>query len=183
MKLSDRKTLIGLLTLAIPFLAMLLLIGTNIRHLDHEEFRLGIEGSDPRDILRGHYMVFNYVWPEAAANSCVDGQSCCACLSGDGTNPSVSFSSCKALDAQKSCKGILDVKHSWNGRPWNGRYQPDESLRQYYIPEARAKELETMLRSNKERFKVGIVPQPGHGGQLKMMYVDGKPLPDFLSGH
>lgn len=177
MKLSDRKSLLGLLALAIPFLAMLLMIGTNIRHLDHEEFRFGIEGSDPRDILRGHYMVFNYIWPEAAANSCVDGQPCCACLSGEGANPSVSFSSCKALEAEKTCKGILDVKRSWNNT-----YQPDTELRQYYIPEAQAQMLETLLRSNKERFKVGIVPQSGHGGQLKMMYVYDKPLPDYLSG-
>jgi hypothetical protein len=175
MKLSDRRVLIGLLALAIPFLAMLLMIGTSIRNLNHEEFRIGIEGSDPRDILRGHYMVFNYRWTEGMPKNCIDGEDCCACLSGDAAKPDVSFGSCRAVDAGRTCKATLDVKKSWNNQ-----YQPDAAFRQYYIPEARAKELETLLRSNKERFKVGIVPQSGRRLQVKMMYIDDMPLPEFL---
>lgn len=55
-----------------------------------------------------------------------------------------------------------------------------EELRRYYIPEEHSSRLENMLREGKHKFSVGIVPQPGGEAVLKMMYVDGIPLDEYL---
>lgn len=168
---------IGLIALFLPFVATLLMIGVNAQRLAHIEYRFSIEGYDPRDLLRGHYLIFRYKWPAGStASGCLSAlEPCCACISGEQNNPSVLFSDCETLKQNKMCKGVIEV-----GASSRGDLQPSESLRQYYIPEAQASKLETMLRNNTNHFEVGLVPQPGGGGKLKMLYIDGKALPQFL---
>src|SRR5690606_7599283 len=62
-KTPVRKTLCGGFALAIPFAAMLVMIGINALNLSTAEYRIKIRGYDPRDILRGHYLIFQYDWP------------------------------------------------------------------------------------------------------------------------
>jgi hypothetical protein len=177
MKLKYKPS-IGVIALIIPFAAMLFMIGTNIVKLSKPEYRFAIEGYDPRDILRGHFLIFQYKWPMSnTPNSCkADSKDCCACVSGGPENPSVSFIECQSAQINKTCKGTLPVT-----KMWDGRYQPSENQRQYYIPEEYAKELESLLITQEDRFSVGITLQPNSAAQLKMLYIDGKPLPQFLS--
>jgi hypothetical protein len=175
---SKYKPAIGFIALIIPFAAMLFMIGTNINKLSTPEYRFAIEGYDPRDILRGHFLIFQYKWPLSnAPNTCKAGTlDCCACISGTPAYPTVSFTQCQPAQMNKTCGGTLPVTEMWDGR-----YQPSENHRQYYIPEEYARELESLLINQPERFTVGLTLQSGGGAQLKMLYIDGTPLPQFLS--
>jgi hypothetical protein len=54
----ERPNLIGLLCLALPFLVLGGLTAYHALNLqNHTEYRLKIEGYDPRDLLRGHYII------------------------------------------------------------------------------------------------------------------------------
>ena len=178
----NRHQKIGLLLLAIPFLVMALMIATNMRNLSHQEYRIAIEGYDPRDLLKGHYMIFRYQWPEGAVDMFADNTyprtpDVCACMSGDPVNPQVRFDACVSIHPRhKTCEGAVKVT---GGAGFAG-YQPGDDLRRYFIPEEHAADLEKMLRSGAHKFEVGIVPRDGGEAQLKMLYVDGMPLDQFL---
>lgn len=178
---AGQKKLLGFLVLALPFAAMLLMIGMNAQNMSHKEYRVKIEGYDPRDLLRGHYLIFRYVWPERAqesAQACWDnGNSCCACFNGEAEAPDIEFGNCAHYAAQENiCQATLPMIDSAGGTP-----QPHENLLRYYIPEAEARNLEDWLRGGMHNFEVGIVPLPeGQGAQLKMLYIDGQKLPQFL---
>lgn len=183
MKLAESVKPLGLLMLAIPFAAMIAMIGTNhVNVTAYQEYRLEIMGYDPRDLLRGHYITFRYVWPEVAidkfkADASLRTAQTCACLSGDALTPDVRFDSCVSMHEQPaSCPDAIPVS------PSRDDAQPDNSLLQYYIPQEHAALLENMLRSGKYKFSVGVVPRPGGLAQLRMLYVDGVSLDEILAG-
>lgn len=173
--------LFGFIALAIPFLAMTWMIGSNLQQLAHTEYRVAIQGYDPRDLLRGHYLIFQYKWPDTAQNECHENsKNCCACFTGDPKTPNITFAECQTLQEPKTCDGILKVANRWGGT-----HQPDEALRRYYIPEAQARALETLLRDKPEQFEIGLVPQydaknPKKNGKVKMLYINNQTLPQFL---
>lgn len=175
---SDNKRIWGLIFLAIPLLAMLGMIGLNIKNLSHQEYRVEITGYDPRDLLKGHYLIFRYVWPAGASTPEPHKQSSysCACFSGDPLKPDMQFINCNKRQEQpaETCEAFINVSRA------GGEYQPYENMRRYYIPEKHAPMLERMLRSGKHKFSVGIVPREGGEAQIKMMYVDDVPLDQFL---
>jgi hypothetical protein len=176
MKLDEKNQRIcGFVVLALPFLAMLAMIVLNHTNINaNTEYRFEIEGYDPRDILKGHYLIFNYKWPEdtkPAMSKSID----CACISGAAEKPDVTFMTCaQAKERRGSCAGVLSVSS------WGAGFQPAETLRRYFIPEQYAPMLDRAVRAGTYTFEVGLVPQAGDGGQLKMLYVDGQPLPKFL---
>ncbi len=179
---SDRKNIIGIVSLALPFLAMLLMIATNMRNISHQEYRIAIEGYDPRDLLKGHYLVFRYKWPEDAVDMFADNtyprtDDACACLSGDPVKPQVRFDACVSIHPRhQTCDGAIKI----SGDSGFNHSQPAHDLRQFFIPEAHAPRLERMLRSGKHTFEVGIVPRGNGQAQLKSLYVDGVVLEEFL---
>lgn len=170
---------LGWLALALPFLAMLVMMGTNLRALNNTEYRIAIEGFDPRDLLRGHYLTFQYQWPENLDKSCNSAEkNCCACFTGNPDKPDITHAPCKTLIP--SCPALLPLTSHWNNT-----FQPDEKLRRYYIPEQHAKKLDTMLRENKAAFSIGLVLQGDQhsaqkSGKVKMLYIDNMTLPQFL---
>lgn len=179
MTLHNITNKIGLIALAIPFLAMTFMIGTNLRQLQNTEYRFAIAGYDPRDLLRGHYLIFQYVWPDKTENNCTDkeAKNCCACFHQGTTQQSVSFESCDRATDNKICHASLKMETFWNGT-----FQPHENLRRYYIPEEHAAKLEDMLRDNTHEFEVGLVPATHKkSGKVKMLYIDNIALPQFLT--
>ncbi len=163
---SDIRRIAGFITLAIPFLALAAMIVLNHGRVNnYPEYRFVIEGYDPVDLLRGHYMTFRYK-DIKTENYSARGKSC-ACLSGPPEKPVIAVQSCRMA---KSCAAHLKLEYD----------QPPQELRQYYIPEAEALRLESTLRQDQAVFEVGVAVRPGGSGQIRMMYVDGKPLNDYL---
>lgn len=186
MKLAENVKPLGLFFLAIPFMAMIFMIATNhYKENNYQEYRIAIDGYDPRDLLKGHYIRFIYDWPQGTVNpyknnSYLRTNQVCVCFSGDPLSPDVRFDLCKGKSpAGQRCDAGVRVSGWGDGRG----FQPDESLRNYFVAEEHAYTLEKMLREGKHKFSVGIVPQPDGGAVLKMMYVDGITLDEYLRSH
>ena len=183
MKLADAVKPLGLLFLALPFAAMLLLVAINFQNVSgYKEYRFEITGYDPRDLLKGHYLIFRYKWPENAVNMFDDHNyprtdQVCACMSDGVSAPVLWFDACKPVGGNRCDAGVK--VSGWSG---GAGFQPADTLRQYYIPEEHAVMLESMLRAGKYKFEVGIVPRKDGEAQLKMLYIDGVALDEFVKG-
>ena len=142
-----------------------------------DAYRVPIAGYDPRDMLRGHYLVFRFEWPwvkgrEPDENICAEDMSnCCVCLSGDKAAPTAHLQMCPKTP-DDSCPAPLRGYAHGNG-------QFDIGISQYYIPESRAEELEDLLREGKTDFRLGLVSRPGAKALIEKLYIGGKSLEHY----
>jgi hypothetical protein len=96
-------------------MAMIFMIATNhYKENAYQEYRIAIDGYDPRDLLKGHYIRFTYGWPKGTVNPYADNrypptEQVCVCFSGDPLNPDVRFDSCKARTRQDSVVTLVFV--------------------------------------------------------------------------
>jgi len=129
--MTSKKVLMAVL---IPFILLCLLIIRAEFHISQgKEWKFQVQGYDPRDLLRGHYLRFNLRYNWAEGNSqCENVNDCCLCLSDIGEiAPKVQKTSCEV--AQNQCDGFI-----------SGEFE--QSLNRYYIPENYAVQAEQILR-------------------------------------
>jgi len=130
--MTDKKFL--LLAVLIPFLLLSFLIIRAEIHINQgQEWQFKVQGYDPRDLLRGHYLRFNlrYNWTNEKAG-CESGVDCCLCLSDiSQQTPEVKKTNCEV--AKNQCDGYM-------------RSEFERSLNRYYIPEDYALQAEQILR-------------------------------------
>ena len=129
--MMNKKILVAVL---IPLLLLSLLIIRAEFHISQgKEWKFQVQGYDPRDLLRGHYLRFSlrYNWVEGSSH-CENVNHCCLCLSDIGEiAPTVQKTSCEI--AQNQCDGFI-------------RGEFENSLNRYYIPENYAVQAEQILR-------------------------------------
>ncbi len=161
----------GWVTLILPFVAIALMVAQNqLRLNSYPEHRIKITGYDPRDLLTGHYLTFNYVWPKDAAYDCKP-NSCYACYKKEVLSFTSDYHSCDSA-LKLETYGQTEAVDSW--------YAP-EDLRRFNVSETSAPVLDDMLRQRNPNFEIGVVIYPDHSGQVKNLYIDGQPLADFLN--
>jgi GDYXXLXY protein len=160
----------GLFCLLIPFLLCGYIVYDGATKVSGTEYRFAIEGFDPRDPLRGHYMIFRYVWPEPKPK-CTIGD-CALCVSGDPVKPTVSV-----FSPSKPCEAKWDMGYS--PVTVQAEPQPDINQSQYYIPELEAPILEQMLMDRPKDFSVGVVITNGVA-RVKTLYINNLPLKTYL---
>ena len=154
---------LGLLVLALPFLAMAFMIVSNeINIKTNREYRVEITGYDPVNILTGHYLTFRYKWPDAIKDSCTADDECFACFRGQ----QIELVETKTIE---SCDASLLLENR----------QPPSNLARYNISETDAPVLDQMLRERNGKFEVGVVVFPDHTGQIKNLYINDQPISDF----
>ena len=163
---------IGLLCLAIPFLAMFYMIASNALNFHRQkEYRVEITGYDPVNILTGHYITFRYKWPEGVVNECDNDGPCYACFS---KNENTKFTGTEHLNM---CESALQMSGGGFGL---AEPQPDPELTKFHVPETLAPSLDRMLREQNGKFEVGILVYPDHTGQIRDLYINGGPFANFL---
>jgi len=161
---------------SLPIVAVLLPLAVLVFGIVQAEHHLAtsrdwvfdVEGYDPRDLLRGHYIQFQLsLANDGALEECEDGAggACCWCLTATGPDapPRVRRATCETAKAQ--CDGILQT-------------QLADELQRYYIPESDAAELDERFRdaaaAGTTRLRVAIddegVPQ------IEALLVDGEEI-------
>ncbi len=155
--------------LLLPLLVIALGIVRAEQHLAHStSWLFEVDGYDPRDLLRGHYIQFRLdLHEEAALEACDDDQSdrCCLCLTSTGAHkpPRVQRSTCARAQAQ--CEGVLQTRYL-------------SELRRYYIPEEEAWKLEQQFRDaardNKALLQVAI--DESGKPQIQSLLVNGEQI-------
>lgn len=124
----------ALFAVALPFVVLCLLIVRAEYHIQNgEQWNFELQGYDPRDLLRGHYLRMRVSYDmDMKKNACTYDRECCLCLIKTGARvPKVHKTSCSTAKTQ--CDGFM-----------LSSYQ--DSMNRYYIPEADAKRAEQILR-------------------------------------
>lgn len=144
--------------------------------------RIKIAGYDPRDLFRGHYITYQFVWnwAEGKAPESSGGSAACLCLHEKTENPRVSLlPSCDQPASQTPPVCAYTLSGRYVG---NGSFYPDVQ-RQYYVDEAFARSLETLLRKGELPFHMGLrVGKNGKVSQEKL-YVAGEAVLDYVRTH
>lgn len=138
--------------------------------------KIKIVGYDPRDLLYGHYLMFRYTWnwaDGAADEYACDNGDCCLCLGAEQDNPDVRIMTCEA--AEKQCTHRISG-HYYGGNEFRMVLDNDR----YLVSETRARELEAILRDEPDRMRMEITLPPSGKSRIKMLYVDGMPVEDYL---
>lgn len=122
-----------------------------------------IAGYDPRDLLRGHFLQFQYVWNWSDQKDFCLGEECCLCVnkSGEDTkNPKVSSLTCEKANEANVCeskiKGI-GIKH-FDGTPQFYMGRGSNDLGRFYVPEEYAAQLNDMIlnQNQKHEFEISL---------------------------
>lgn len=124
------------------------------------QWELPIAGYDPRDLLRGRYILFRY--DIAAENFPAH---FAVCLNGERTNYDVSV---VAPDMVQECDA------------WVIKTELTKQQR-YYIPESIADQADKLVRTNTDRFKALVKIKNGRM-QLETLLVDGIKITEFIKG-
>lgn len=148
----SRKTLIIALLFPILALAALVVYKKHILNTGQEVI-LPISGYDPRDLLSGHYLIYQVNY--GVENICPQGtvESSYICLDNK------TFSYEKPVQCKLILHGACDYGHFKAG------------IEKYYIPENRSEELTQKIR--KKQASIVIVVPPSGNAQVKDLLIDG----------
>jgi len=134
----NRRAL-ALAAIAFPLAGLALLWGwSDWRSRQGTEWEVPVEGYDPRDLLRGHYVVYRYRWPGLTTN--VD---------------NLGFAYAPSLCLEGSAPQITRVRPDANGACTN-RVRPEQgtgslSGGRYYVSQSGARAIERRLMSGDEQ--------------------------------
>jgi uncharacterized membrane-anchored protein len=149
---------------ALPLVVIALGVARAEAHLaSADTWLVDIEGYDPRDLLHGRYLRFRVKLPWQGSDCGYD-EECHACLMRD---PEGGVASAKAVRGRgaSSCDGILESKYV-------------TMPHRFYIPEARARQLEKQLReaARQDRAQAEFAISADGRALIKAVRLHGKPI-------
>lgn len=176
----DRKNLLAILSI---LLAVAVPLGIALKATSdlksNPVVKISMLGYDPRDLLYGHYLMFQYKWnfDTEQSQSCV-GNQCCLCLDGSSTDPKVKMMECRTAKKDASCPHLI-TGQSWGGQNFNG------PATRYYVDETKALPLEKFFRREFEniKFHMGLIIMPSGKARIEQLYIDGQPYLDYMANN
>ena len=162
--MSDR---LKSLALVLPILLLVLMVGRAEWQLAHSETWLfSLQGYDPRDLLRGHYLRFRLqVAPDETLEQCeITDPDCCYCLEHrDRIEAHVTLTTCET--ARSSCADYVQTL-------------PLHSMDRFYIPETGRQELEKRIReaARAGNAHLAVAVDPMGLPMIEALWVDGEPI-------
>ncbi len=173
--------------LLLPLLALGGIILKNERDIaSAKTWRVKITGYDPRDLLYGHYLSFRFDWsisPEQGV--CAAGESCCLCLDArrESTTPLTSVKSCAAATHCATALSLPNRATCLNGAQScaknDASFDP-EGAQRYFVPEAAAAQLNTLLASRRYNLSVDFKVAPSGEHVFGDLYIDDVEWRDYL---
>lgn len=154
--------------LALPLVLLALMVGkAEMQLADSTVYYFEIEGYDPRDLLRGHYLRFRLQMnQEQAIESCdTRSEECCYCLEpGNREMPSpVRMATCST--AADMCEDFV-------------RTRPLHALDRFYIPEEGRGQMERNLReaARSDRAHLAVAVSSSGEPMIEALLVNGVPI-------
>jgi len=148
-----------LFAVALPVFALGLMVArAEITTRTGRPYRLSIQGYDPRDLVRGHYLRYRLGFLSSPDLEHCTAATCCYCLRGPAeSEPAVTKVSCNET---ASCDA------------WFPEGQIDH-LEQFFIPEDRGGALGSALRAHSAQLRVRV--SAGGSVVIQDLLLDGKP--------
>ena len=156
-----------LFAVGLPIVLLVVMIGRAEWQLAHSEtWHFAIQGYDPRDLLRGHYMRFSLdvAVDETLAACRVGDEDCCYCLSeGNGIEPHVAVATCTV--ARDRCDAFVNTRAL-------------HALTRFYIPEQGRLEMERALRVGAalDRAHLAVAVSDAGDPMIEALLIDGVPI-------
>lgn len=178
--MMDRKSLLAIFSIALAIIVPLLMaVQSNHEMASNPVIKVKITGYDPRDLLYGHYMNFQYDWnwDKTAENNC-NGEDCCLCVEAKETNPKVNVQQCSVAKTSPTCAHIVKGS-SYSGTNF---YGPST---QFFVDETKALPLEAFFRkhSGKKEFLLGLSLPPSGKARIDKLYIEGKTYLEYMDAH
>jgi uncharacterized membrane-anchored protein len=130
-----------------------------------KEYVFEIEGYDPRDLLRGHYLQFRIrVDPLSEREPCGENDDCCVCLTGP-PDEIVEHAETVPCDTTEACDAKLRTRYL---------HEPQR----YYVAERRAPEYERRLREMDGQGRAVALLALNREGEARVLELrfDGEPI-------
>jgi hypothetical protein len=168
---------VRLLAALLPVLGLAALVVRSELAQRGNAFRLDIRGYDPRDLISGRYLRYQFELDWQGEGSCGQALSdrdryldptCCVCLTRQGEHPATPAVRLAACDAVQSCDGWLHAEQL-------------QEPKRYFIPEESAAELERALFERKAA--VDVVASKSGSAAVGELYLDGQPWREALQKH
>ena len=163
-----------LISVILPILVLSgLIIKTEVEINQSKHLMLTVEGYDPRDLLRGHYINFRYKWDFdeiktshfVSLNKDYFKQDIYLCISKGSKVYPILLSSIDECDFK-----IIGNLRNPDGK---GQYDFTLGIEKYYVPEKYSKLLEDELRSKKSQIKLAVNSQGR--AVIMQLYIEGVP--------
>ena len=152
---------------ALPLVLLALMVArAEMQLADSTVYYFEIQGYDPRDLLRGHYMRFRLaVTPVETLESCAVGSAdCCYCLEPGPAMPSLAtLATCQT--AAEKCEDFV-------------RTEALHALDRFYIPEEGRRQMERNLRDAARHDRAHLAVAVSSSGEplIQALLVDGVPI-------
>lgn len=129
----------AILAILYPFVGLAAIWGwSDYKSRQGTDWEVPIEGYDPRDLLRGHYVEFTYNWPGITEDELLDATRYCI----EGTAPKID--KVRVVPINEDCAHPMESDHS-------GVYGiSDLSTGRLYVGQDRARELQDRLWDRKQ---------------------------------
>ena len=167
-------------SLALPVLALAAMIGEQERLLlKAEVVNVPLIGVDPRDLLRGRYIVAQFDWDWASEPTAGSSGGLCV-LAGDQPKPRVRFfDGWKQGDSTADGCRMVIAGYVSPGKP--ARFVPDDldagdGRMNIFVPEEQASVLERLIRDRPGSLTADLAVRADGRAAIKAVRVDGKVL-------
>ena len=163
------------LAVVLPVVGLLVLIArAEVLLRSGASFRVAIEGYDPRDLLRGHYLQYRFKFDWYGESTCGGVErgipldldpGCCVCFSSEVDANTLAQARQVACSDVAGCDGWLS----------------SSALRppfRYFVPERQAANLEEALRGR--HAALNVTCGPGGEPAIGDLYLDGRPWRDVI---
>jgi hypothetical protein len=172
-------------SLALPVLALAAMVGQQERlRLNAEIVNVALLGVDPRDLLRGRYLIAEFDWnwqsePTARDATGIRGGLCV--LAGDASKPRVRFIDGWTAGPREGCRAIISGNALPRTNGSRARFIPDgldagAGRVNIFVSEALAPELERLLRERPGSLSVDLAVRAGGQATIRAVRVDGQPV-------
>lgn len=179
---------IKILSLLFPIVVLLGFVGLHtVNQKTGTLWVIDIEGYDPRDLLRGHFLRFRYSWNwDDGQNACY-GNECYLCLNqvepNVFKNPNTRLFNRPEKESMPTCTSMINGYGYGSQHGFHIGHKSGNGLEQYYIPEKYANMLNRMIWRREEsehKFAVGLRVNEAGVAFIETLYIDSKPLNQWL---
>lgn len=137
--------------------------------------KISIRGFDPRDLLRGHYLLFRFDWnwqmTQAERDAACADTACVLCLAAVPVDPPATLMPAPAA-TPVNCPIRVDGVYQ-------GGDEYDIGLNRYYVAESSARVWEGRLRDRTDEFRMGLSLLPTGKVMLEKLYFAGVPIENY----
>lgn len=182
---KNLSLILAVVAVAIPLLVLgYVTLTVNYARITAPTWEISIRGYDPRDLLRGRFIRYQYDWNWATGAN-TNNKNDCLCLNKNPEtgrrDPVVTAVDCAAETRQSCAARINAIKRGL--RRSSKRF--GQSGQQYYIPEEYADYLDDLFRRRNDddamRFSIELAVTDNGRAHVKELLINGDPLHSFLA--